>query len=130
MITGRVGTLGIVFRVTSLCWPSDNTLIMLPHRAEWFEYVYHQARRVDYNSLNRGSTQPLVTQTDLQRWPVVVAPGDVIASFHTVVAPLARMADWNLVQSRTLAAIRDALLPKLMSGEIEVRESDASDRSD
>jgi len=120
VITGRVGTLGMVFRVTSSCWPSDNTLVMVPRRPEWYEYVYYEVGCIDFESLNRGSTQPLVTQTDLQHWPVLVIPDAVLVAFHGVVSSLLRAVDHNNEQSRTLAAIRDALLPKLMSGEARV----------
>ncbi len=46
------------------------------------------------------------------------------------VGPLLRLRIANRMQSCTLAAIRDALLPKLMSGEIEVGQARASDKSD
>jgi type I restriction enzyme S subunit len=31
--------------------------------------------------------------------------------------------EWNLVESRTVAALRDALLPKLISGELRVKDA-------
>ncbi|MCP9455514.1 MAG: restriction endonuclease subunit S, partial [Nitrospira sp.] len=56
LITGRVGTLGSVFRVTKPCWPSDNTLVLRPKREDAFEYLFLRLRRIDLESLNRGST--------------------------------------------------------------------------
>jgi type I restriction enzyme S subunit len=69
ILTGRVGTLGMVFRVTFPCWPSDNTLVILPREALWYEFIFHTVRGFDFESLNRGSTQPLVTQSDLEKQP-------------------------------------------------------------
>jgi type I restriction enzyme S subunit len=59
LLTGRVGTLGSVFRITSPCWPSDNTLVLKATHPRAFEYLFLQLKRVDFASLNRGSTQPL-----------------------------------------------------------------------
>ena len=59
LITGRVGTHGIIQRFDSKCWPSDNTLII---KSKWYEYVYQILKTINYTKLNRGSTQPLITQ--------------------------------------------------------------------
>ena len=40
LLTGRVGTLGSVFRITTPCWPSDNTLILSAREKFNFEYLY------------------------------------------------------------------------------------------
>jgi len=40
LLTGRVGTLGSVFRIPSACWPSDNTLVVLPRKRLYTEYLY------------------------------------------------------------------------------------------
>ena len=66
LLTGRVGTLGSIFRITSPCWPSDNTLIFKVKDKRAFEFLFFQLKRIDFTSLNRGSTQPLVTQTNLK----------------------------------------------------------------
>ena len=126
LITGRVGTLGMVFRVDSPCWPSDNTLVIVPSRRENLEYVYHVLSREDLAGLNRGSTQPLLTQTDL-RHITFVHPGDtMVRRFHALVEPLYVKLGHNKRESRTLAAIRDALLPKLLSGELRVKDTRSS----
>ena len=72
LITGRVGTLGSVFRVTSPCWPSDNTLVVKPWRRQALEFLFFHMQRIDFEALNRGSTQPLLTQTDLKRTRLVL----------------------------------------------------------
>jgi type I restriction enzyme, S subunit len=54
----------------------------------------------------------------------VIPPEAIIRSFTKMVKPIFAMITQNLQQSRTLAALRDALLPKLLSGEIRVREAE------
>jgi len=123
ILTGRVGTLGMVFRITFPCWPSDNTLVILPKDAESYEYLYFCTNSIGFESLNRGSTQPLVTQSDLQKQEMVVPSLYILQRFHNVVAPLLRKIDLNNEDSHTLSAIRDALLPKLLAGEIRVKDA-------
>jgi type I restriction enzyme S subunit len=56
----------------------------------------------------------------------VAVPFDarILDAFERIVQPLYRRADLNRRQSRTLAEIRDALLPRLMSGELRVRDAE------
>ena len=57
LITGRVGTHGVVQRFQVPCWPSDNTLVI---KSDFYEYTYQILQRIDYKNMNRGSTQPLI----------------------------------------------------------------------
>jgi type I restriction enzyme S subunit len=124
LLTGRVGTLGSVFRITSPCWPSDNTLILKATYPRAFEYLFLQLKRVDFASLNRGSTQPLLTQTDLKSQAVLLPPATVLERFHTFVKASYGRIDASEAESRTLAALRDTLLPKLISGELRVQDAE------
>ncbi len=52
----------------------------------------------------------------------VALPNDpkILEAFHRICSPLYEQADANRLQSRTLATLRDTLLPKLLSGEIQI----------
>ena len=127
LLTGRVGTLGVVFRITTPCWPSDNTLIVRAKDEAAFEYLFFQLRQIDFHSLNRGSTQPLLTQTDLKEQPLVLPPLVLLAHFHRATRRLYRRVDETHAESSTLADLRDALLPKLISGELRVVSESGAD---
>ncbi|MDH7598224.1 MAG: restriction endonuclease subunit S [Sedimentisphaerales bacterium] len=124
LLTGRVGTLGSVFRIPTPCWPSDNTLVGLPRKREYFEYLYFGMKRVDFDSLNRGSTQPLLTQTDLKNQLLIVPPDVVLDVLHSMAATAFAKRDAANEESCTLAALRDALLPKLIYGELRVKDAE------
>jgi type I restriction enzyme S subunit len=53
-------------------------------------------------------------------WP---SKSSVVEEFHQACAPLYERAEHNRRESRTLAALRDALLPKLISGELRVKDA-------
>ena len=120
LLTGRVGTLGSVFRITSPCYPSDNTLILRPILQNSFDYLRFRLEMVDFDSLNRGSTQPLLTQGDLKAEPVLQPPKRILEYFNRCISSATDRIDSGEKESLALAALRDALLPKLVSGEIRL----------
>jgi len=124
LLTGRVGTLGSVFRIATPCWPSDNTLVVIAREKIAIEFLYFQMKRFDYDALNRGSTQPLLTQTDLNGQQVPLPSNRLLSEFHKHVSTYFAKLDESMNESRTLAALRDVLLPKLIRGEIRVKDAE------
>jgi type I restriction enzyme S subunit len=125
LLTGRVGTLGQIHRIVYASWPSDNTLVFRPYNKNMFEYLYFNLKNIDFDALNRGSTQPLVTQSDLKKQSILIPLDDVLQYYHNIAYPLFLHTDANNeIQSRTLAAIRDALLPKLLLGEMRIKSAE------
>ena len=120
ILTGRVGTLGTFQLVHTEVWISDNVLIMKPSKRENYFFTYFWIKTVDFQSLNRGSTQPLVTKTDLLNLQVLIPSSEELSSFDCISRSLFNTLSNNNQQTATLSEIRDAILPKLMSGEIEV----------
>lgn len=116
--TGRVGTLGNVRISRGKAWISDNVLISKPHR--FFYYTYYVLQGFDFASLNRGSTQPLITQTDLNNQSVMHPNPEVLEAFEPFASSLFEKISQNDLQNQTLSEIRDALLPRLISGSIRV----------
>jgi len=88
LLTGRVGTLGKVFRITEECWPSDNTLLLFPNDKSCLEFLCFMLQRIDFDSLNRGSTQPLVTQTDLKNQRIVIPKESILIFYWQNVHPM------------------------------------------
>ena len=121
LVTGRVGTHGIVQRFNYPCWPSDNTLVL---KSDYYEYCYQILCTIDYASLNRGSTQPLITQTDIKNQIILIPPYSVLSDFEKYASTLMKAKENNQRSSRRLASLRDTLLPKLMSGELKVNDID------
>jgi type I restriction enzyme S subunit len=117
LVTGRVGTHGVVQRFNSPCWTSDNTLVIT---SPFYEFTNQILCRIDYSSMNRGSTQPLITQGDMKKVIVLIPDEETLVKFEEFAGSL--MARWekNCDENIKLALLRDTLLPKLMSGELDV----------
>jgi type I restriction enzyme S subunit len=70
-----------------------------------------------------GATMPNLNTGILARVPLVVPPDEILWAFDRSARPLADKVISADAQTATLVSLRDALLPKLISGEIRVRDS-------
>lgn len=66
-----------------------------------------------------NSRQRAMPKTTLD-FPVPMPPDEVIADFCSVVTPMYDLISSNIVENQSLVATRDSLLPKLMSGNLDV----------
>lgn len=65
---------------------------------------------------------PRGDKQQIMDYPVVLPEGDSLNRFNIIVAPMLDQIASNRAESVQLGALRDALLPKLMSGELDVPE--------
>ena len=67
-----------------------------------------------------GTTFMEISKSNFRTLPVLVPPQTLLDEFQQQIEPLHRRVVSNLEESRTLAELRDALLPKLLSGKLRV----------
>lgn len=67
-----------------------------------------------------GSTQKYISLTELRNIPIVIPPKEVLKEFKNIVNPIFNNIKINHFEINNLIKLRDTLLPKLMSGEIDV----------
>lgn len=72
------------------------------------------------NSYCEGTTMQAINNKNINKILIIVPKDDVLDNFRKIVGPLFKNISRLKVQNKKLAEIRDALLPKLMSGEIDV----------
>lgn len=116
----RKGTLNNVMYVNQPFWSVDTmfyTEMKLPNVAK---FVYHFVKAKDLASMNAGSAVPSMTTDILNAMEVVIPSASALEEFESLVAPMYEAMEANDVQSQTLSKMRDTLLPRLMSGEIDV----------
>lgn len=83
-------------------------------------FLYSMLSTIDFNTLVSGTALPYLNVSDLRKIPIVRPLDDVCRAFELKVASIFLMMQKLAAQSVTLASVRDVLLPKLLSGEIEV----------
>ena len=85
------------------------------------EYLYCYLK--DFNYQTMGSTSSIATAVNskiIKAMPFVVPTNAELVSFHSATAPMFEMIKTRQRENTRLAELRDSLLPKLMSGEIDV----------
>ncbi len=127
IIISNVGDVGSVFLCPKLDAPmtlGNNIIMLKPSEDElryylyiWFKWSMGQSL---IQGIKGGSAQPKFNKTDFKSLPIILPPKDLLHKFHATVRPMFEAIDSNQVENRQLAALRDVILPKLMSGEIDV----------
>lgn len=120
ILTGRVGTLGKINIYEDKIWISDNVLIIKPINENYFYPIYFSLKRIDFENLNVGSTQPLLTQTDLKKVELNFPDTKSINEFTEQCNTLFSKKTANQIQIKTLTKQRDSLLPKLMNRDVYI----------
>lgn len=97
-----------LFKVTSDRYP------------KWFYYLWIKHHLPEFQSIASGKTTTMghIQRNHLSDAKVFVPPSDQLVVMDRIISQVISMIITNNVQSRTLAEIRDTLLPKLISGEI------------
>ena len=120
----RKGTLNNVMYVNGAFWSVDTMFYTEMLRPNIAKFVYHFVKGKDLASLNAGSAVPSMTTNILNAMPLYVPDDETLSIFEETVTPMYSQMQENEKQSANLANIRDTLLPRLMSGELEVSDID------
>lgn len=99
----------------------DNPVEKLP-----FIYCTLKQPEVYYEIVNRGqgSAQPNISASDIMSIPCVIPSKERINEFNDTAQPLFDLIISNQRENQQLSELRDSLLPKLMSGELDVSDID------
>ena len=120
----RKGTLNNVMYVNKPFWSVDTmffTEMKLPNVAK---FVFHFVKSKDLASLNAGSAVPSMTTDILNAMELPIPDADTLEKFENIVAPMYLTVQQNTQESSKLAELRDSLLPRLMSGKLDVSNLD------
>lgn len=124
VVTGRYGTIGEVFFIEEPFWPLNTALYIKDFRGNSRRFVFYMLRLLDFGQYSDKGAVPGVNRNDLHRAPATLPPPKVQQAFEAILAPAWECIAANVSESRTLAATRDLLLPKLMSGELRLKEAE------
>jgi type I restriction enzyme S subunit len=78
------------------------------------------------NMLSHGTRMPRADWKGLSSYAVAVPPNEMLIKFNDLVTPSLKKIRANIEEIQTLTTLRDTLLPKLMSGEIDVTQTQPS----
>jgi type I restriction enzyme S subunit len=109
-------------------WLNQHIFKVTPHSPHEKQFVYfllqyHKKTFIEIARDKQTTGLGHVTIKDLKRMLFVIPPIKIMEQFENVASPLFNNVLCNYLESSTLSQIRDALLPKLLSGEIRVKGS-------
>jgi len=93
--------------------------------SNYFMLNWCQQNMAEIEGRATGTTFAEISKQNFRPIPIVLPPKELMAAFTEKVAPFYAQITANLHQSRTLTALRDTLLPKLLSGELSVADARA-----
>ena len=121
VIVGRKGNPGLVRWSNADFFPIDTTFYVVPKDdARGLLFLFHVLRTQDLPSIASDSAVPGMNRNLAYMNRTVVPPIDVVDAFNKKAKAIPTRQYGLKSESRTLAALRDILLPKLISGEIRV----------
>jgi type I restriction enzyme S subunit len=120
VVTGRSGSLGTVMYVEGDFWPLNTTLWVKDFAAGSPLYAFHVLQSIDLAGFNSGAAVPTLNRNDVHGLPVVRPTPVVLSAFDEIVGPMIKLKRRLELKNENLRATRDFLLPKLLSGELDV----------
>lgn len=116
IVVGRKGNVGSLFFSLIPCFPIDTVFYIAPaHASCWLFLALHQM-----NFISSDAAVPGLNRTYAHSLPILQPINNVAVAFETLVQPMFEQAQQLSDQNAQLTQARDLLLPKLMSGQLDV----------
>ena len=118
----------IVYVTDDSCGCSTDVLCFVPKEDRCSAFLFgtlYMDRFFDYMVAgSKGTKMPRGDKQQIMNYPIVLPDKESLDLFNGLIVPMLDQIATNRIESSRLAALRDALLPKLMSGELDVSSTD------
>ena len=120
VVTGRSGSLGAVMYIEKDFWPLNTTLWVKKFVTGSPLYAYYVLQSIDLVGFNSGAAVPTLNRNDIHGLPVLRPTLDILRQFDDLAGPMMKLKRRLELKNANLRTTRDLLLPKLISGELDV----------
>ena len=103
-------------------WVNNHAHILTGKLGYSVEELYLLFSLTNIKSIVTGAVQQKVSQTNLKKVPAIIPPVEVLKQFDDIIKPIFAEIRNLRNENQRLSSIRDSILPKLMSGDIDVSE--------
>jgi type I restriction enzyme S subunit len=118
----RKGTLSNLFYLEEPFWSVDTMFYTEIHNPIYGKYLFHCIKELDIASMNVGSAVPSMTTKVLNELMVLNPDSTILSKFDEIVSAFYETLNYNNQEVKELTNLRETLLPKLISGELEINE--------
>lgn len=105
-------------------WVNNHAHIITGKNGFTVELLYLLFSLTSVKAIVTGAVQPKISQANLNKVPVLIPDANELDSFDRIIQPFFAQIRNLRVENDRLATTRDTLLPKLMSGELDVSDID------
>ena len=105
-------------------WVNNHAHIITGKNGFTVELLYLLFSLTNIKSIVTGAVQPKISQANLNKVPVLIPDANELESFDSTIQPFFAQIRNLRAENNRLATTRDTLLPRLMSGEIDVSDID------
>lgn len=120
VIVGRKGTVGSLYWEDEPFFPIDTTYYVRPLTAP-LNYCYYAMQTLGLEKMNTDAAVPGLNRENVYRLELVLPDSLTLQKFDSEATTLRKAIRVNSDANKSLADLRDALLPKLLSGELPVK---------
>ncbi|MCX5952031.1 MAG: restriction endonuclease subunit S [Cyanobacteria bacterium] len=120
VVTGRSGSIGEVLYVQEGFWPLNTALWVKDFPRSEPLYAYYLLSSLDLMPYNSGAAVPTLNRNDIHGIQVLIPSQDLQQHFQYVAGSLLSQVRAHSLQINNLHRARDLLLPRLLSGQIDV----------
>ena len=121
IVVGRKGTVGSIFWEHRPFYPIDTVFYVKTGKP--LTYVYQLLLTLGLSEMNTDAAVPGLNRENVYRLLVPKAPLSIINAFDDIVSVVHKSIEKNIDQMSTLVDIRDTLLPRLISGQLQIPDT-------
>lgn len=122
IIVGRKGTVGSVMWEPNGCWPIDTAYYVTSDLS--MSFILRTLQALPLEDMNTDAAVPGLNRENAYRLDVPLPQQNVLSEFDKMAATWQAKIDHASTENRILAVLRDTLLPRLMSGDLRIREAE------
>jgi type I restriction enzyme S subunit len=123
VIVGRKGTVGSLYWEERSCFPIDTVFYVKPMLAS-LEFCYRVLQAQPLRDMNTDAAVPGLNRENVYRLKFCLPHEKCCHAFDDITGPLRNRMQTNLNEIELLSNLRDALLPRLMSGKLRIPEAE------
>lgn len=124
IVVGRKGTIGSVYWSTVPFFPIDTVFYVESVSQVPLEFIYFTLKSLNLEGMNSDSAVPGLNRSRVLDLDIHLPAPEVIESFQNACCVLFKQVDATRAENTSLVELRDTLLPKLMSGQIRIRDAE------
>ncbi len=120
----RKGSLSNIYYLDTPFWSVDTLFYSKIKQKGFGKYVFHFLKTLDLASMDVGSAVPSLTTQLLNRINIVIPHNQDVLKYDGSASIWFNSIQSNIKENQTLTTLRDSLLPKLISGQIRVKDAE------